>query len=202
MRYAPEHKQRTRSRIVDAAGRAFRLKGFSGVGVDGLMEAAELTSGGFYGHFSSKRALFREVVTAGLCRLRARIQEFQSKEPTGWLEALATYYLGQTHRRNVAGGCALPSLSAEVARADPETRGAYEAELLQAARAIAADPAFGRAEDRMQRAWAVLALLAGGVTLARAVSDEAVAEEISAAARAAVLAVADADETPGPVGSG
>jgi AcrR family transcriptional regulator len=186
MRYPPERKERTRAGIVDVAGRAFREKGFHGIGVDGLAAEAQLTSGALYKHFGSKNALFREVVRIGLDRLRAGIGHFQEQRPGQWLPALAEWYMGTEHRADVGGGCALPSLSSEMVKADAETRAAYEAGLLEAVEALMAGPPFRDAGNGRQSAWAALALLAGGVTLSRAVTDPALAEEIAAAVRDAV----------------
>ena len=124
-------------------------------------------------------------MTEGLERLRQGIGRFRSQHGTGWLAAFATFYLGPQHRRDIAGGCALPSLSAEVGRADDATRAAYEAELVSVAELVADGlPGIcGR-----EAAWPVLALLAGGVVLSRAVRDETVAQEIADAVLAAVLA--------------
>jgi TetR/AcrR family transcriptional repressor of nem operon len=41
-------------RILDESGRLFRAKGFQTLTVAEVMNAAGLTHGGFYGHFSSK----------------------------------------------------------------------------------------------------------------------------------------------------
>ena len=46
-----------RDRIIAAAARAFRERGFDGIGVAGLMRSVGLTHGGFYGHFASKEEL-------------------------------------------------------------------------------------------------------------------------------------------------
>lgn len=57
-RYTSTHKEESRARIVAAAGRAFRKQGYSGIGIDGLARKANLTHGGFYGHFASKAEAF------------------------------------------------------------------------------------------------------------------------------------------------
>jgi TetR/AcrR family transcriptional regulator, transcriptional repressor for nem operon len=189
MRYSGDHKDKSRAKIVDTAGRAFRLKGFDGIGVDGLMAAADLTSGAFYGHFRSKRAIISEVVAAGLERLRNGVVRTQARSPQGWLRVFADAYLSEAHRRNIAGGCALPSLSGDVVRADAQTRAAYQAGLLETARVMAAQAPFAERPDGPQRALAVLALLAGATLLARAVADEAVGGDIAAAACSAVQAL-------------
>jgi len=190
MRYASDHKQKSRLQILEMAGREFRLRGFDGIGVDGLMAAAELTSGAFYGHFRSKRTVIAEVVKAGLDRLKNGILRTQARDREGWLRAFAERYLGDAHRRDIAGGCALPSLSGDVVRADAATRADYQAGLLDAARTMAAAPPFCRFPDGERRALAVLLTLAGGTLLARAVGEEEIGREIAAAAALAIAAVA------------
>jgi len=179
----PEQGADTRGRVLDAAGREFRVHGFGGVGVDGLAKAAGLTSGAFYSHFRSKAAAFRAVVSAGVGRLRQAVEHFRGGYGETWFDAFAAYYLGETHRRDVAGGCALPSLSAEVARADDVTRADYEAELKRVATQIAAGMS---GDPGREAAWPALAQHAGGVLLSRAVKDEALAREIADAVLKAV----------------
>ena len=100
MRYTQEHSEQTRTRILDAAGREFRSHGYSGIGVDGLVGAAGVTSGAFYGHFRSKADAFRAAATAGLERLHQGIGRFRSQHGAGWLAAFAAFYLGPEHRRD------------------------------------------------------------------------------------------------------
>jgi TetR/AcrR family transcriptional regulator, transcriptional repressor for nem operon len=53
MRYGKDHKQATRQRIVEAAGRRFKQDGIDGAGVAAVMSDAGLTNGAFYAHFTS-----------------------------------------------------------------------------------------------------------------------------------------------------
>ena len=62
MRYAPEHNEATRQRILDVASRLFRERGVAAVGLAKIMEEAGLTVGTFYTHFGSKEALLRETL--------------------------------------------------------------------------------------------------------------------------------------------
>jgi TetR/AcrR family transcriptional repressor of nem operon len=179
----PQQGDDTRGRVLDAAGREFRVHGFGGVGVDGLAKAAGLTSGAFYSHFRSKAAAFRAAVSAGVDRLGRAVAHFRNGHGDTWFDAFAAYYLGEAHRRDVAGGCALPSLSAEVARADEATRTDYENELKRVAAQVAAGMP---GEPGREAAWPALAQLAGGVLLSRAVKDEALAREIADAVLKAV----------------
>jgi len=180
VRYSSEHAQATRARVLEASGRQFRERGFGGNGVDGLAREADVTTGAFYNHFGSKAGAFAAVVAAGVERLRLGLEQIRQGHGHRWLAAFAAFYLGQGHRRDVAGGCALPSLSADVARADAATRTAYEAELLKVA-ALIADGLPD--QPGREAAWPILAQLVGGVILSRAVQDDVVAQEIADAVR-------------------
>ena len=47
MRYPKDQKQATRQRILEAAGRRFKLDGIDGAGVAAVMSDAGLTNGAF-----------------------------------------------------------------------------------------------------------------------------------------------------------
>ena len=57
MRITKDQAAENRARVVDAAAKLFREKGFDAVGVAELMRAAGMTHGGFYNHFASKEAV-------------------------------------------------------------------------------------------------------------------------------------------------
>lgn len=188
MRYSAEHKQETRARILGAAGRLFRKEGYGGSGIDGLTKAAGVTNGAFYGHFKSKSEAFRTAVLAGLEELRLGIVGFRTEHGPHWLKTFVEFYLGPKRTCDLGEGCALPSLSPEVMRADPETRSAYQEELKRIADEISAGLLYGSRREREDDALALLALLSGGVTLARAVRDPEFADRIVGAVRRHALA--------------
>jgi TetR/AcrR family transcriptional repressor of nem operon len=186
VRYTQGHKEESRTRIVAAAGRGFRMHGYGGIGVDGLAREAGVTHGGFYGHFGSKAEAFMAAVVAGLQELRTGVEAVREQHGAGWVGAFAAFYLGHKRTCNLADACTLPSLSVEIERADPAVRVAYQAELLRVMEAVAAGLPEGTDAERTARAWVMLSLLAGGVTLARAVPDPAIAEQIATAVQQAV----------------
>lgn len=173
--------------MIAAAGRGFRKRGFGGIGVDGLAKEAEVTSGAFYGHFPSKEAAFKEAVAAGIEELRAGVSEFQEGHGKRWLEAFVDFYLGQKRTCELGQSCTMQSLTVEVARAEPEVRTAYEAGMLKVVDAIAQGLEGGTLASRRKRAWALLSILSGGVTLARAVEDAQLSARIAVSIRAAAL---------------
>src|SRR5947207_338378 len=61
-RYDKQHKQATRQRIIETAGRRFKQDGIDGSGIATLMADAGLTNGAFYAHFNSKDDLVAAVI--------------------------------------------------------------------------------------------------------------------------------------------
>lgn len=192
-----EQKVHTRQRILEAAGRGFRRSGFGGIGVDGLAKEAGVTSGAFYVHFSSKEAAFKEAVLAGIDELRKAVESLRETHGPEWIVALIDFYLGYKRVCELGDSCTLQSLTAEVGRADDHVKAAIEVSMTTLARAIADGLPGSSAPERLDRAWALLAVLSGGVTLARAVDDSSVSESIATAIRKAALDIAqDSDASP------
>jgi AcrR family transcriptional regulator len=187
MRYKPEHRRESRARILKAVGRGFRSHGFAGIGVDGLAKEAGLTSGAFYGHFPSKSEAFRAALRAGLEELHQGIKAFQTKHGHDWVRPFVTFYLGTKRTCSRAETCALPTLSPEVERSDGKTQSVYDAELLTLATTISEGFNQVPKSERLDRAWAFLGLLAGGLTLSRAMKNKSAAEKIAASTIRAAL---------------
>jgi TetR/AcrR family transcriptional repressor of nem operon len=194
-RYAPGHKQEAKARILAAVGRGFRKSGYGGIGVDGLAREAAVTSGALYGHFPSKDAAFKEAVIAGIDELRVAIDALRAEHGAGWLEVFVDFYLGHKRVCDLGESCALQSLTPEVQRADKKTRAAFEARMSLVAHAVADGLSGTNTARRLEQAWALLAILSGGVTMARAVHDPAVSAAIAAAVRKAALEAVAPDAT-------
>ncbi|MCZ8261086.1 MAG: TetR/AcrR family transcriptional regulator [Beijerinckiaceae bacterium] len=185
MRMTDDQKAAARAVIVNAAGRRFRVDGLAGVGIDALARESGQTSGAIYAHFSSKAAVFAAVVGAGLGRLKAGIERCRSTGP-GWARVFARQYLSKQHRDQVADGCLLPSLSADVARSNEELRSAYAVEVETAIMALSEGCSGPTAEERRQQAITLLVLGTGGILLSRAVPAGSLSDDILEAASRAV----------------
>jgi TetR/AcrR family transcriptional repressor of nem operon len=183
MRVSREKAAQTRDRIIEKAGGLFRVKGFSGVGVADVMKAAELTHGGFYGHFESKDDLAVEATRNALAGGAARWRRIVAEAGDKPYPALLEYYVSSRHRDDPARGCALSALGTEAARGSAPLRRAF-GEGLQNFLDILTEalPGFSKSARR-RKAVAAVATMVGAVTLARAVDDPALSEEILDAAR-------------------
>lgn len=186
MRYPPDQKAKAKRAILDAGGRELRLKGFNGVGVDGLAAAAGATSGAFYSNFSNKEALLEEVMESCLGQPFVGSRAENLGEQRELLKEWLTSYLSMQHRNNPALGCVMPTLSADVARAQSSVRDVYQYKMQELVRKIAeclADVDF----DREQRAWSIVSIMVGAVLIARALpGDEEASRALESALRTAM----------------
>src|SRR3981189_181680 len=66
MGHSKAAKEKSHQRIVKPAAARFRERGVDGIGVAELMKEADLTHGGFYGHFDSREELVAEAVECAL----------------------------------------------------------------------------------------------------------------------------------------
>ena len=179
--------EETHRRLLRAASRGFRTHGFGGLGVDAVAKDAGVTSGAFYAHFGSKRDAFRETLQRGFAELRDGIRSLRAAGDAGWLRRFAVWYMSAQRRADLAGSCVLPTLTLEAARGDAQTRVEYDARLREV---IAALTAAGPGRITESQALAVLALLAGGLSIAHAVDDERLGAKIARAVADAVVTVA------------
>ena len=184
MRYAPEHKSRSRARIVEAAALQVAGKGPEGVAVGEVMAAAGLTHGAFYAHFPSKSALVAEAVETMFTAAqpaRNRLAEALADESADMRAALRAFladYLSPRHRDGAERGCPLPALAVDMARGGGAARDRFAAGVTRiTGRIEAALSRMGR-EGSATEARTVVAQIVGAVTLARAMGTSADSDAI------------------------
>ncbi|HUC62753.1 MAG TPA: TetR/AcrR family transcriptional regulator [Alphaproteobacteria bacterium] len=184
---SPKRKAASRARILAAASRRLRRDGLAAATVAEIMADAGLTHGGFYAHFPDKAALVASALEAAMAESRAGwIEGLERLAPEEAQRQILGRYLSRAHREARGTGCPMAALGAELARADAGTRKGFEAAL--AATAAALEPHLaGNALDPKSRAFAVIALSVGGLTLARMVDDASLADAILLACRRLAL---------------
>lgn len=192
-------KQASRERILDSAAERLRASGAEGVGIKDIMASAGLTHGGFYAHFPDKTALVASAFERAMDQGRADwFRDLDGAPPATRLTRLIERYLSERHRDDPANGCPWPTLGADMARlGDPAGDAAARSfgktvDLLaeDIAAVTSATPTETERQEAADRAAALLALMAGGMTLARAVGDTARSRSILAACRASAFSVA------------
>ncbi|MEU5599705.1 TetR/AcrR family transcriptional regulator [Streptomyces sp. NPDC020298] len=176
MRYGKEHKQATRRRIIETAGRRFKRDGFDGSGMSTLMADAGLTTGAFYGHFASKGDL---VAAAVADQLGKQGESFHSRAPgRAGLEQLVREYLSVQQRDNREDGCPSAALLDEIGRCTDATKQAYTDGMLASVENIAARLAPHDPPSARIKALTVFAMMVGTLQLSRALTDPQLAGDI------------------------
>ena len=191
MRVSREKAAENRERIIEAAGALFRAKGFSGIGVADIMKAADLTHGGFYGHFASKDDLVAQASRRAMARAATNWGKTVADAPDDPFAALLKHYLSPRHRDEPGQGCVFAALGADAARSGRIVREAF-AEGLEPLIEILAKSAPGSSKAvRRRKALAAMSGLVGALLLARAVGDAKLSDELLEATRRELLAAAD-----------
>ena len=192
MRYGKDHKQATRQRILEAAGRRFKQDGIDGAGVAAVMSDAGLTNGAFYAHFASKEDLVANVLAD---QLRTQRQSFDAQPPDRvGLEAFIRAYLSPQHRDQCADGCPSAALLDEIARRPAATRQVFTDELIGVIDDIASRLDATDAEAARTDALTLFGLMVGTLQLARALADRDLSDQLLA--RGVETAVKLLDDRP------
>ena len=182
-RQSREEKARTHDRIVEIAAQRIREAGMETPGVAELMQAAGLTHGGFYKHFGSRDDLVAEATERACANADRKVHELtdDARDP---MAAFVDWYLSPEHRDEPGAGCPVPALGDDVRRASPRARAAYRE---QVERYLANVERFlGGGKRARRRATVALSTLVGSIVLARALDDDALADEILRDARDAL----------------
>lgn len=166
MRVSREQVAENRQKILDAAGRLFRARGFEAVTVAEVMKAAGLTHGGFYGYFASKD----ELVAAALADVFG-----QAGEQAVEIGNLARRYLSRAHRDDPAHGCPVAALGAEAARQTAPARRAMTDGVERQIERLCAGDTSAAARRAAVGSWAAMV---GGIVLARLADDPELSDEV------------------------
>lgn len=191
MPYPLGHRDETRTRIVRSAQRLFNQHGFQAVSIDQIMAAASLTRGGFYRYFESKSDLYAEAMdcffTNPACGNRWEgVQIDPAKGAVG--PQIVRAYLSRQHFQDIEDSCPMVALPGDVARSGVNAKLAYENALKAMIEHLQADTSTTGQPDRLS-ALAIAALCIGGMVIARASDDLALADEVRGAAQSAALSL-------------
>lgn len=174
MKVSREQVAMNRQKILEAASRLFRARGFEAVTVAEVMKAAGLTHGGFYGHFDSKDDLIAQTLAHTLTA--SAPGEFD-------LASYAAAYLSPDHCADLAGGCPTAGLGAETIRQSPEARAAMTAGLRRQIERLGQGAPGETPDEKRQAAIVAWAAMVGAMILARLSSDAELSREVLAQTR-------------------
>jgi TetR/AcrR family transcriptional repressor of nem operon len=201
MPYPQDHRQETREKILASARRLFNRNGLSEVSIDAVMAGAGLTRGGFYSYFDSKDELYAEAITLFTRRFPSEPWQCGMGMPPPADRPLAATivdaYLSREHFEDIDGSCPMLGLPSDVARGGAPVKAAYREVLDMMVGAFSANLGPDRKAAR-ERALGIAALCVGGMVLARAVDDPALADDLREAARKMAQSIGAWDRTPEP----
>lgn len=177
-----DKKAQTRERILAAASAALVQQGPAAPSVGEVMGAAGLTVGGFYAHFESKDALMLEAFRQLLGQRRELIQQMDNDLPAGERRKLvAAFYLSRKHRDATEKACPLPSSLSELGRLPDSFRAALAEHVELMVAQLSANP------EEANQVLADIALMVGGLALARALGPGDLSDRVLRAAKTAIL---------------
>jgi len=181
-------KEVSRERILDAASRAIRRKGFHGVGVAEVMNEAGLTHGGFYAHFQSKDVLLSEALGRAGRDASTMLETSMNRLMAAGLSpfrALVESYLYGSEIANREKGCPVAALCSEVPTQPDEVADSFRQLVVKLHRLVKQTlPAIQSPEA----AWAITSTLVGAVQLARALGDNEVGRSVLVEVKRELLA--------------
>lgn len=179
MKVSRAQAEENRERILDNAAQLFRERGFDGIGLNDLMQAAGLTRGGFYGHFESKDDLVAQATRRALEANREQWKQQTDRSLSAWVKA----YLSDAHRDHIGAGCGLVALAGDAARGGPAVREAFAEGVGCLVATLQKQMPAANEAARREQAMAMLSTLVGSLLLSRAVGDSGLSRELREAAR-------------------
>jgi TetR/AcrR family transcriptional repressor of nem operon len=190
-----EQKELTHETILDSAAQLVRQRGIAGARVADVMKGAGLTVGGFYAHFASKAELIDEALRRTAAELRARLFERIDEKPAAdRAEVILKRYLSPAHRDLKTEGCPMPSVVGEIGTTAPEHSAALRELIESLAGELGAHLPASRPVPRRTLALGLVALMCGGLSLARALRGAELSDEVLKACRALGAFAARSDE--------
>jgi TetR/AcrR family transcriptional repressor of nem operon len=199
MRVSKKQAAQNRQKILTAATRLFRERGIGATGVDAITADAGLTHGAVYSQFGSKQAIAAAAMREALASSRRIWRRLLERHGRGKVfPALVAGYLSRDHRDSAGRGCLVAALGSEIAKQPEGVREAFTAELEEGLELLAGlMPRTGEACG-YDDAIAAFASMAGGLILARAVSDERLSNRILEATAQQVIRRAASERPSAP----
>lgn len=185
MGHSRAEKAESRERILGIAARQIREGGLDSVSIADVMKAANLTHGGFYGHFSSRTALIAAALERALIDGEAASMAASGAKSAPTLKSIANSYLSPVHRDHVGEGCAISALAGDAGRAEPEVRDVMRERLEDYFSRTTA--VIGDVPDAEALAISSWCTMIGAMMLSRVFKDDPRSDEILRLARRTVL---------------
>lgn len=198
MPYTPEHKFKSKQRILESATELFCRFGFDKVSINRVMKLAKMTHGAFYTHFESKEALY---TASFLQTLKNSSTRRLAKTPfsINHLTQLVSNLLNLRTLSEQAQPSAENILFNEISSDNAEIRRLYEKsyvsilKLLEnritALSKLNKVPFVATKAKITEKSRAILAALVGAVAIARSIQSEEEIRRVLSAAQNQILTI-------------
>ena len=188
MRVSKQKAAENREQILAAAARLFRENGIAATGVDMITRCAGLTHGGLYSQFGSKDAVAAAAILVASRKSARRLGRPDERQPAEQgLRRVVGQYLSTSHRDERGRGCVLAALGTDIPRQPRAVRQAFTIAVEGAFDLMAGWMPDRGTSRRQEKAIAAFSAMVGALTLARAVSDEALSQQILAVSAKSVV---------------
>lgn len=178
MRVSRTQASENRQAVIEVASRLFREHGFDGIGLKSLMEAAGLTQGAFYKQFASKEDLIAQASTRALESATQQWAAAAAANPMDSLGGVVAFYLSPEHQDEKLDGCPVVALGSDAARQSAAVKASFETGI-KTYLGILERMISQNGNDNLEgKALAILSIMVGSMTLARAVNDQALAQSV------------------------
>jgi TetR/AcrR family transcriptional regulator, transcriptional repressor for nem operon len=182
MPWPSQRRQLTRNRILDSAIELFSNRGYDNVSLGQVMRHAGLTHGAFYAHFRSKQSLYAEAIHAAAGNSALAKMQQRGHDDSGDLLPLLEAYLSEEHALLGKMPCPLAFLATDVTNREEEVRAAYT-RVFRRLVALTDRKLPAQRPQRRDRAFALVAMMVGGVALARALNEPRLSKSLLRACR-------------------
>jgi AcrR family transcriptional regulator len=189
MPYPAAHRAAVKKTIVDSARKLFNRHGFESVSIQQIMAGVGLTHGGFYSYFQSKSDLYAEVLTCFFTDPNWKscwegVKVDLSSGDVG--PQVVRAYLSRQHFDNVEDSCPMVALPTDVARSGKSARSAFET-VFRSMVSVLERSLTQNGRPRRATAQGIASLCIGGMVVARALVDPALASELRDACMSVAL---------------
>jgi TetR/AcrR family transcriptional repressor of nem operon len=189
MPYPAGHSAEVKGKIVQSARRLFNRHGFNNVSLDQIMSGAGLTRGGFYSYFHSKSDLYAEVLGCFFTDPEWKscwegVEVDLSSGDVGPQVVRAS--LSRQHFEDIENSCPMVALPTDVTRNGESAKCAFET-VFSAMVSVLERSMIGNQTDRHDRAQAIAAMCVGGMVVARAMANRALADDLRDGCQAVAL---------------
>jgi TetR/AcrR family transcriptional regulator, transcriptional repressor for nem operon len=183
MGYSQTHKGETHARLVKLAGRVLRKNGPEQLAVVELMHSAGLTHGGFYAHFKSREVLLVEALKDVFEEAEQTYHRIgDGLPPRRALISFIDAYVSAAHRDRLSG-CPIVTLGSDFPRQSRAFRITFNSGVKNLVSILAGWIDAAGIPKSEALAASILSAMAGGIGIARAVSDKRLSNDVLKATR-------------------